>query len=62
MEGSSNIRLANPTKCTDDMEMELVDAEDDLATAFYLHYGFTACRDNARRLYLPLGAKKRILW
>jgi GNAT superfamily N-acetyltransferase len=34
----------------------LVDAKDDPAKAFYRHYGFIACRDNALRLYLPLGA------
>jgi GNAT superfamily N-acetyltransferase len=34
----------------------LVDAKDDSVKAFYRHYGFTACRDDALRLYLPLGA------
>ena len=33
----------------------LVDAKDDSAKAFYTHYGFIACRDDALRLYLPLG-------
>ncbi len=34
----------------------IVDAKDAKAKAFYEHYGFTACRDNALTLYLPLGA------
>ncbi len=33
----------------------LVDAKDDKAKAFYLHYGFTACTDAPLTLYLPLG-------
>lgn len=33
----------------------LVDAKDKQAKKFYEHYGFTACRDNALSLYLPLG-------
>ncbi len=34
----------------------LVDAKDEQAKAFYLHYGFTACNDNPMVLYLALGA------
>ncbi len=34
----------------------LVDAKDESAKAFYVHYGFIPCRDDRRRLYLPLGA------
>jgi GNAT superfamily N-acetyltransferase len=33
----------------------IVDAKDDAAAAFYKHYGFTPCQDNAMSLYLPLG-------
>jgi GNAT superfamily N-acetyltransferase len=33
----------------------IVDAKDDAAAAFYKHYGFTPCSDNALSLYLPLG-------
>lgn len=33
----------------------VVDAKDEAAAAFYAHYGFTPCRDNALSLYLPLG-------
>jgi GNAT superfamily N-acetyltransferase len=33
----------------------LVDAKDDEAKRFYLHYGFTACLDRPLTLYLPLG-------
>lgn len=35
----------------------IVDAKDDVSAAFYTHYGFTACKDNALSLYLPLGQK-----
>ncbi len=28
----------------------------EISNSVYLHYGFVACRDYARRLYLPLGA------
>ena len=35
----------------------IVDAKDQAAAAFYKHYGFTPCRDNALSLYLPLGQK-----
>lgn len=34
----------------------LVDAKDDNAKAFYLHYGFTPCADSPLKLYLPLGS------
>lgn len=34
----------------------LVDAKDAAAKAFYEHYGFIACRDQPKCLYLPLGA------
>ena len=34
----------------------IVDAKEEKAKAFYEHYGFTSCRDNAMTLYLPLGA------
>lgn len=34
----------------------LVDAKDESAKAFYLHYGFMPCREDGLRLYLPLGA------
>jgi hypothetical protein len=33
----------------------IVDAKHETAKAFYLHYGFTACRDAPLTLYLPLG-------
>jgi GNAT superfamily N-acetyltransferase len=33
----------------------IVDAKDEVAKAFYLHFGFTALRDRALTLYLPLG-------
>ena len=33
----------------------VVDAKNDAARAFYLHYGFTACLDSPMTLYLPLG-------
>lgn len=33
----------------------IVDAKDDRAKEFYLHYGFIPCLDEARTLYLPLG-------
>ncbi len=33
----------------------IVEAKDSTATAFYQHYGFTACADNPLRLYLALG-------
>lgn len=33
----------------------IVDAKDDNAKAFYEHYGFVACMDRRRTLYLPLG-------
>jgi GNAT superfamily N-acetyltransferase len=33
----------------------IVDAKDDRAKAFYEHYGFVACTDQRRTLYLPLG-------
>lgn len=33
----------------------VVDAKDDKAQLFYQHYGFTACIDPTRVLYLPLG-------
>ena len=33
----------------------IVDAKDDAAKAFYEHYGFAACVDRPRTLYLPLG-------
>ena len=32
----------------------VVDAKDESAVEFYLHYGFTACRDAPRTLYLTL--------
>jgi GNAT superfamily N-acetyltransferase len=32
----------------------VVDAKDEKAKAFYLHYGFIACQDKALTLYLPL--------
>ena len=32
----------------------VVDAKDENAVTFYRHYGFTACRDAPRTLYLPL--------
>jgi GNAT superfamily N-acetyltransferase len=35
----------------------LVDAKDDEAKSFYEHFGFIACRDNPKSLYLPLGVK-----
>jgi GNAT superfamily N-acetyltransferase len=34
----------------------LVDAKDERAKAFYLHYGFVALRDGPLTLFLPLGA------
>ena len=34
----------------------LVDAKNDNAKAFYLHYGFTPCADSPLKLYLPLGS------
>jgi GNAT superfamily N-acetyltransferase len=34
----------------------LVDAKNDSAKAFYLHYGFTPCADSPLTLYLPLGS------
>lgn len=33
----------------------IVDAKDDGVKAFYEHYGFIACVDQPRTLYLPLG-------
>lgn len=33
----------------------IVDAKDEAAKAFYLHFGFTALRDRGLALYLPLG-------
>lgn len=33
----------------------IVDAKDSAAKAFYEHFGFTALRDSALSLYLPLG-------
>lgn len=36
-----------------------VDAKSDEAKSFYLHFGFTACRDHSMTLYLPLGARPR---
>jgi predicted GNAT family N-acyltransferase len=33
----------------------LVDAKDDVAKAFYVHFGFKALRDASLTLYLPLG-------
>ena len=33
----------------------LVDAKDQAAQNFYLHYGFTPCVDKPMTLYLPLG-------
>lgn len=33
----------------------IVDAKDDPAANFYLHYGFEQCKDSPRRLFLPLG-------
>jgi GNAT superfamily N-acetyltransferase len=33
----------------------IVDAKDDKAKAFYIHYGFVPCVDEIRTLYLPLG-------
>lgn len=33
----------------------IVDAKHETAKAFYLHYGFTACKDAPLTLYLPLG-------
>jgi len=33
----------------------LVDAKDDIAAEFYLHYGFRPLQDRDRTLYLPLG-------
>jgi predicted GNAT family N-acyltransferase len=32
----------------------VVDAKDEQAVSFYRHYGFAACRDAPRTLYLPL--------
>ena len=32
----------------------VVDAKDESAVEFYRYYGFTACRDSPRTLYLPL--------
>lgn len=37
----------------------LVDAKNDEAKSFYLHFGFTACGDHPMTLYLPLDAKPR---
>lgn len=37
----------------------LVDAKDEHAKAFYLHYGFTSCVDLSLTLYLPLGAESK---
>ena len=34
----------------------LVDAKNEQAKTFYLHYGFTVCNDNPMVLYLALGA------
>jgi len=34
----------------------VVDAKDEHAVSFYQHYGFTACRDAPRTLYLALGS------
>jgi predicted GNAT family N-acyltransferase len=34
----------------------LVDAKNDSAKAFYLHYGFMPCADSPLKLYLPLGS------
>ena len=33
----------------------VVDAKDDVAKAFYLHFGFKALQDTSLTLYLPLG-------
>lgn len=33
----------------------LVDAKNEQARAFYMHYGFTSCVDSPLTLYLPLG-------
>jgi len=33
----------------------IVDAKDDLAKAFYLHFGFMSLQDSPLTLYLPLG-------
>ena len=33
----------------------IVDAKDEQAKAFYLHYGFTPCADTPGTLFLPLG-------
>ncbi|MCP5265591.1 MAG: GNAT family N-acetyltransferase [Burkholderiaceae bacterium] len=33
----------------------VVDAKDDMAAAFYRHYGFLALQANPQRLYLPMG-------
>jgi GNAT superfamily N-acetyltransferase len=32
----------------------VVDAKDESAVSFYLHYGFRSCRDAPQTLYLPL--------
>lgn len=34
----------------------IVDAKGEKAKSFYVHYGFTPCRDNSMTLYLPLGS------
>ena len=34
---------------------ETIITKDEKAKAFYLHYGFTACKDRPLTLYLPLG-------
>jgi hypothetical protein len=41
--------------CASTRRCTTVDAKDDVAKAFYMRFGFTALRDRALTLYLPLG-------